>query len=286
MRHVFSRIRWVLIVALASHAPLRADTNPPAVPAGATHRATAPTAGSVKAIVVRSWRFQGAIWQYLSDNWSQYGTTPIQIDDQTLLGVGSFTLQQLEASGASVVIVSDPAGGLMQWTAQEVQDLEQYARQGHDLIGTYLLFQYDQVDNRALAPLWGLRPDLAYDTGSPPPAAAATTPLLVPSHCLFARLTDPLPQGGWPFVEAPVDGSWDPDDLAEATMLARSADGHNIVTEYLGPGYRASYISYMPEYESQAHAPSVQFLYNAIVCAAGPTGATSGTWGQLKSLYR
>jgi hypothetical protein len=60
----------------------------------------------------------------------------------------------------------------------------------------------------------------------------------------------------------------------------------DIVTEYLGPGDRASYISSMPEYRSQIHAASVQYLYNAIVCGAGPTGATGGTWGRLKSLYR
>jgi hypothetical protein len=248
------------------------------------------TGQGVTAIVVRSWGSAGQseqlVWEHLNQNWALYGPTPVSIDYTTLTDVSSFTLADLENSGASVVIVSDPAGGGQQWTPAEVAALGSYAQQGHDLVGTFHMFRWLNFDNRILAPLWGLRQDLEYDFEYPPPNAAPAAPLLVPTHCLFTSITDPLEVGGFPYVQVPMDGSWDPEDLEGASFLARSPDGRNVVTEYLGPGYRASFISYMPEFQAGLHAKSTQYVYNSIVCNALPTRSASSTWGRLKSLYR
>ena len=90
----------------------------PGAPGG---RPAPPIAGTIKAVVVKSWggcSSAGLVWDDLNLNWSNYGTTPIQIDysDPSLCG-SSFTLAALEASGANVVILSDPSGGPQQYSA-------------------------------------------------------------------------------------------------------------------------------------------------------------------------
>ena len=229
-------------------------------------------------------RFGALVWDYLNANWSLYGSVPIFIDSNTLHDVPSFTLSDLQNSGADVVIVSDPAGHFRQWTAAEANALATYASQGHPLIGTYLLFEYGGVDNRMLAPLWGLRSDLAYNTDEIDSATAAD--ILSPGDCLFTRIADPLDQGGYPYVQVPVDSSWDPSDLGGATFLARSQDGRNIVTSYSSGNIRATFISYMPEFQDGSQSDATQYLYNAIVCPFPVTPVATSSWGRIKTLYR
>jgi len=240
----------------------------------------------VKALVVRSWGWsnppQELVWEHLNQHWGLYGNIPVTIDYSKLNY--PLTLQDLIALGPDVVIVSDAAGGGQQWSASEVTALEAYAQMGHNLVGTYALLQYSSTDNRALAPLWGLRSDLAYGGDD---YAEASSSIFAPGHCLFKAISDPLDQGGFYRVQAPLDGSWDAGDFAGATVLARSPNGRNIVTEYVARSYRAFYISYMPEYVLVTlHPESTQYIYNAIVCPAGITAAAGTTWGALKVLYR
>lgn len=256
------------------------STTPPGPP-----QVAAP--GVVKAVVVRSWGYGSSVlvWDYLNANWSSYGTIPIFIDSSTLQDVPSVTLSVLENSGADVVIVSDPAGVVRPWTAPEIAALNSYADQGHPLIGTYALLQWEVTDNRALAPLWGLRPDLGYNAGFDYPAAPSAQ-IFSPLHCLFVGIVNPLDVGGFPYVQLPLDGSWDPADLAGATFLARSENGHNIVTEYVSGNHHAYYISYMPEYQSGTDFDATQYLYDAIVCNFRATPVARATWGRIKTLYR
>ena len=243
--------------------------------------------GDVHAVVVKSWGSgSGAlVWDHLHNNWSNYGSIPISIDYTTLHEAASFTLQDLQNSGADVVIVSDPAGGLWQWSPAEIAALQSYAQQGHNLVGTYILFQWDTNDNRGLAPLWGLRSDLVYNSSGEEPASP-TTPLLVPVHCLFDGISDPLDTGGFPFVQVPLnDTSWDPNDMNGAQIVARSADGNNVVTSYDGPGYFASYISYMPEYQGGEFFEATKYLYNAIVCTPLSTSVEEMSWGRIKATF-
>lgn len=273
------------IVLLVTSASFGAATSPPSGTAPQTSPGIT-TPAAIKAIVVGSWGYGSSelVWDFLNANWSLYGSVPIFIDSSTLHVVASFTLSDLQNSGADVVIVSDPSGGTRQWTAAEASALAAYASQGHPLIGTFLLLQYATFDNRMLAPLWGLRSDLTY-TGADVHSATSAD-ILSPGDCLFTRIENPLDQGGYPFVQVPMDGSWDPSDLAGATFLARSQDGRNIVTFYSSSSIRATYISYMPEYQNGSQFDATQYLYNAIVCPFPVTPVASSSWGRIKTLYR
>jgi hypothetical protein len=278
----------VLVFAslLAATGSIAAGLNPPAstVISGPQQPAGP---GVIRAVVVKSWGGgSGSLsWDYLNNNWSLYGSAPIFIDYTSLHAVPSFTLADLENSGADVVIVSDPAGGLLPWSAAEVAALSSYAGQGHALVGTYLILAYSNIDNRALAPLWGLRSDIGYNTADVTSATSAE--ILSPSSCLFTRISPPLVQGGYPHVQVPAaDLSWDAPDLAGAAFLARSSDGRNVVTTYSNGVSQATFISYMPEYQDGSQFDATQYLYNAIACPFSPTPAAKASWGRLKALYR
>jgi hypothetical protein len=67
--------------------------------------------------------------------------------------------------------------------------------------------------------------------------------------------------------------------------VARSADGNNVVTSYEGPGYFASYISFMPEYQGGEFFEATKYLYNAIVCTPLSTPVESMSWGRIKATF-
>ena len=276
----------ILFLALAQHVGASDATSPP-LHDGVPNSQLAAGPGVVTAIVVRSWGYdsQELIWEHLNQSWNQYGAIPVNINYTLLHFTGPITLQDLLNVGADVVIVSNPAGGHTGWSAGEAAALLSYAQMGHNVVGTYCLLQFSDVDNRALAPIWGLRSDLAYNTVEV--AAASSSSILAPSHCLFRAISPPLDTGGFPRVQVPLDGSWDAGDFAGATVVARSLDGRNVVTEYAGNNYRAFYVSYMPEYRGFGlHFESTQLIYNAIVCPQGITPTTTTTWGTLKVRYR
>ena len=103
----YLRGAWIVVLVLAL-AGLSAD------------RATPAFAGEgVKAVVVRSWSdcgSTGVIWREINANWANHGTTPVHID-YTIpdLCYGPVTYEALAASGADVLIISDPAGGIKQY---------------------------------------------------------------------------------------------------------------------------------------------------------------------------
>ena len=119
-----------------------------------------PAIETIHAVVVKSWGACGSgatLWESLNANWSSYGSTSIEIDySNPDLCNGPITHAALAASGADVVIISDPAGGIQQYSDLEISALSDYAREGHNVIGTFLVFQWYDVDNRGLAPLFGL----------------------------------------------------------------------------------------------------------------------------------
>jgi len=216
--------------------------------------------------VVRSWVGDPdeLIWDYLNQNWDLYGAVEIQIDYTSLGAVDVFSLEDLEAVGADVVIVSDPAGSSNRWSQVEINALQEYAAQGHNLLGTFLLYRHNQYDNRALAPLWGHDPGMEYATVE---AVENSSYVVDPAHCLFTDVGYPMDLGGYPHVQIPQDDlSWDESDMNGATILARSTSGRNAVTSYDAGSHWANYISYMPEYQDGSDRDAAQFLYNAIVC--------------------
>jgi hypothetical protein len=223
-------------------------------------------ASTVTAVIVKSWG-NNPVWADLDANWSNYGTTPVSIDYTTLIS-GDFTYTDLVNSGADVVILSDPAGGLQQYSSAEVAALAKYAKGGHSLLGTYLTFEYDNsegetYDNRALAPLWGLSSTLTYDYVS----ISNQFTKVVSKACLFNKISGSTwMSNGYPYSQVPSSGTWS-GNLDTAKAAADSDDYVGVITGHRAKAYTAIYVSNMPEYQTTG-GDDEQLLYNAITCYA------------------
>lgn len=269
-------IRFVDLLALvalfASFVPSRGrrgSANPPIDPSQDLRPAPAagpdgqgPDAGSaVLAALLPSWKSgQANGWIKLASQRSQYGSIPIVIDT-SLAGATGFTREQLVAIGADVLSISNPAGGVVQYSLAEVAAVARYAREGHNVLGTFLVFRWSTAFNHGLAPSFGLREDLRY------------TPRSLPISNQFQVLLDtPLTHGlgaqGWmssgnPFTEILRGGvTRNVAGLAGAVPVAQ-CDGYKaIVSLFCAPTYSAVFISNMPEYFG--NASDQQLFYNAI----------------------
>jgi hypothetical protein len=264
-----------LVLALAAPAPQGPQSFNPPRPHFQPAPVVAPsTPGAVRAALVRSWNSGlASAWGELNRDWSLYGRVPIAID-ASLGGADVFTYAELVASGADVVILSDPCGGNQQFSAQEVADLEQYVAEGHNLIGTYLTFYRDTgtnlYDNRALTPLFGFAPGLAFAPYSSDQPISnqfrllRTSPLfrgmvLTSTGTLRGRTWD---SHGYAYTQVEADLRWDAEELGAARPVAQCDDRHGIVTVYDAPTYSALYFSNMPEWYGERN--DKQLLYNAI----------------------
>jgi len=235
-------------------------------PAGPADANTTET--TITAVLVKSWSAcppptSLTIWDELNSRWSDYGTIPIVIDtDHPQLCPGPFTYADLVSSGADVIILSNPAGGVEQYSPDEIAALEQYALDGHRLIGTFMLMQdpsHPAIDNRGLAPLFGLPASASYGSiGLPSPAYT----LLQPSHALFAGMSNPYSSAGYAVSQVPADNSWDTADLDGAEILAQTSDSRGVILAYYASTYDAIYITSMPEYGGNTQ--DERFLYNAL----------------------
>jgi len=214
----------------------------------------------VKAIVIKSWySSQGElIWQHINDNWWKYGSTEVIIDYTSLIAVESFTFQDLMNSDANVLIISDPSGGLNQYSQTEKQALFDYCSLGNNLLGTYLVVQYDTIDNRLLAPLWGFDDTIQYDTSS----VSAIYYYQDTTSYLFTNINEPYISSGFQHSQIPVGGNWITSGLNGAEVVGLTEDTIAIITEYNAGNYWSIYISNMPEYLGDSL--DAQFLYNAI----------------------
>lgn len=222
---------------------------------------------TIQAVVVRSWDgCESDLWDELNTHWSSYGSTPVYVNDSNpYLCSGTITYANLVASGADVVILSDPGGGIQQYSASEIAALQQYAQAGHNLIGTYILFQWYSVDNRGLAPLFGVSPGIVFNTNE-----LGTTPtynLLEPGNVLFRNMSNPYVSNGYPYTQVPADNSWDASDLNGGRFIAKTADRRAAIILYNAPSYNAIYITNMPEFGGGSR--DYQFLYNAITYGGG-----------------
>lgn len=236
--------------------------SPPLPEGRPPHLATAPSArGGITAVVVKSWGDGGAsAWQELNDEWPLYGDIPIIIDTTTL-GGGDFTFQDLVDTGADVVILSDTAGGVQQYSASEIDAINAYASIGHNVLGTYIAFQWVDIDNRGLAPVFGLRSDLLYNTVEV--GISNEFNVIDFGNPLFQGIPDQWTSEGYAATQLPSqDLRWDEPDLAGAEFAAQSDDFKAMISVYDGGAYTGIYVSNMPEYFGGSL--DKQLLYNAI----------------------
>ncbi|HEX9311775.1 MAG TPA: hypothetical protein VGA30_02970 [Actinomycetota bacterium] len=275
-RLVVPALLLVSAVALSTNAgPAVASSPNPARPAAMrahAHRSTGPSGATITAVVVKSWgqcSSGSLIWDDLNANWSSYGTIPISIDysNPSLCGSGTVTLAALEASGANVVILSDPAGGVQQFSPDEVTALQTYLEEGHNIIGTYLTFAYPTggIDNSALAPLFGLKATAGWTGGTT--VVTPTYRLRYPGLPLFRNISNPYVSAGYNYAQTPGDGAWSINELQGGKLVGRTADAMGaIVARKAAAGYYSVFISNMPEYVGGT--TDKQFFYNAIIFPA------------------
>ncbi len=271
-RFVLPALLLATAVTLATNAASAVASSPnPARPAATgAHRSATPDGATITAVVVKSWGqcFSGSlIWDDLNANWSSYGSIPISIDysNPSLCGNGTVTLAALEASGANVVILSDPAGGNQQFSTDEVNAIRTYLQEGHNIIGTYLTFAYSTIDNTALAPLFGLKSTAGWTGGTS--VVTPTYALRYPGLPLFRNISNPYVSSGYNYAQTPGDGAWSSNELHGGKLVGRTADAMGaIVARKAAAGYYSVFISNMPEYVGST--VDEQFFYNAIIFPA------------------
>jgi len=271
-RLVLPALLLATAVTLATNAASAVASSPnPARPAATgAHRSATPDGATITAVVVKSWGqcFSGSlIWGDLNANWSSFGSIPIYIDysNPSLCGNGTVTLAALEASGANVVILSDPAGGNQQFSTDEVNAIRTYLQEGHNIIGTYLTFAYSTIDNTALAPLFGLKSTAGWTGGTS--VVTPTYALRYPGLPLFRNISNPYVSSGYNYAQTPGDGAWSSNELHGGKLVGRTADAMGaIVARKAAAGYYSVFISNMPEYVGST--VDEQFFYNAIIFPA------------------
>jgi len=231
-----------------------------AAKAAVNHRTTdlAP-AKTVKVSILKSWG-DNSIWDAMSTNWQNFGKIPVAVDDTYISS--DFTYQNLVDSKANVIVLSNPAGGIQQYSSAEIAAVAKYAKKGHTVLGTYLVFQWSTIDNRALAPVFGLSSTITYNT-----SAVGISNLFEKKKaksCLLKRITGSSWQSdGYAFTQVPATGSWT-GHLGKAKAVAESDNFVGVVTAYTAPTYTGVYISNYPEYNGGTD--DEQLLYNAVTC--------------------
>jgi hypothetical protein len=217
-------------------------------------------AGTVKIVLLKSWG-QTSIWGDMGSNWQNFGKIPVTVDDSTYID-SDFTYQDIVASKANVIVLSDPAGGVQQYSAAEIAAVSKYAKKGHTVIGTYLVFQWSGVDNRGLAPVFGFSSKIEYNT-----SAVGISNLFdktKKNECLLKGITGSSWQSdGYPYTQVPATGSWK-GHLGKATAVAESDSYLGIVSFYKAPTYTGVFVSNFPEYNGGTD--DEQLLYNASTC--------------------
>jgi len=208
----------------------------------------------------------------LDVNWVKYGSTPLTIDKSLI--DSDFTYESLLNTDADVLWLCNPAGasigGNRRYTPAEVAAIEQYASEGHSILGTYKVFQAADADNRGLAPIFGLRQDINYNT-SIVPTNNQTFNILDTGHPLFEGIDNPYDSNGYSNAQVPADDfKWDTDtgDFGSAVLLAKTDNKRGVITWYETDSYHAIFISEMPEQggflPGAEYQPDMQFLYNAL----------------------
>ena len=246
-------------VQLAAQEASPAKEIAPRITYNRTNAETVPS-GAVKVLLLKSWG-QTSIWDDMSTNWQNFGKKPVTVDTTTYID-SDFTYQNLVSSKANVIVLSDPAGGIQQYTPAEIAAVAKYAKKGHTVIGTYAVFQWSTVDNRGLAPVFGFSSKITYNT-----TAVGISNLFEKTkakECLLKRITGSSWQSdGYPFTQVPTTGSWT-GHLGKATAVAESDKFLGLVSFYTAPTYTGVFVSNFPEYNGGTD--DEQLLYNAVTC--------------------
>lgn len=249
-----------LVIALTAMAfaqnPIPSLSAAPPATLAANHTMNAP-ARTVTAIIVKSWG-DNPVWADLNANWSTYGKIAVSIDHTSLIN-SDFTYRDLVNSKANMIILSDVAGGVKQYSSAEFAAIAKYAKKGHSVLGTYAMFQSGATDDRGLAPVFGLSSTLTYSfTG------ISNNFKKDGKACLLNKIPSSWLSNGYNQSQMPSSGSWT-GNLGKAKAVADSDTFVGVISLYRTKTYTGIYVSNMPEYQTTG-GDDEQLLYNAITC--------------------
>lgn len=206
-------------------------------------------------------------WATLNANWPHYGSVPVSISTTGDLCEGTFTLADLEASGADTVIL-DTTAAFYTLTPDEVQALQTYLDEGHTFVGEGTVFQWNHRHvNNGLAPLFGLAEQSSWYVSngtdkSPHYKLQEQDP---DAAVLLRSVANPYVSNAYGATQKPSSKKWDSAVLNGARYLAIVHSHRDAVTVYDAPAYTAIYVSSMPAFFDYSTPDDLQFLYNAIV---------------------
>lgn len=198
----------------------------------------------------------------LQNNWMSYGLcAPVFISVAP-----GFTAADIAATGAHVVLVSNPGGGTTQYSAMELDAVRSHVEAGDSGFVTTYLLRFDVYDNSAIADLGGVEPTTLTNTNSVACNPAidvldAGHPLAIGLPASF-DLVPVFPEAASPNV------AWSSALVDPAEIVASSDDGLNVAIAYEGDAWRGVTLSTFTEYNSTAGGR--QLLYNALLWASSP----------------
>ncbi|MCK4444071.1 MAG: hypothetical protein KAW09_05980, partial [Thermoplasmata archaeon] len=199
----------------------------------------------------------------LNTNWETYGTTPIEIDWDTL-NKTSITYTDIANSGADVLVISSSIGlgSPQSWselTYTEIAAIKQYTVEGHGLIATGTTFNSVIPRNDALTEMFGIV-NQTYDLDT---EGDDTLEHVSAAHPILTNVADPFTVG-LNYTTTPADGSWDAADLRPGSLggtYVASTPGPDVTTMVV-EFKKLVYFSWVPEWFGTAD--DKQILYNAM----------------------
>jgi len=220
-----------------------------------------------KVVIVRSMGTKSGVvintWKDLNANWESYGTTPLEIDWDSLNNT-DITYSDIASTGADVLVVSISAQlGLAQaWselTYSEIAAIKLYTVEGHGLIATGTTFYWTIPNNDALTDMFGIV-NQTYDYYEGIEADLNHESV---GHPLLTNVAaDPFTIGETKSTAPQDDSMWNDTDLRPGSLggiyVARSDGFTTALVEFK----QLVYFSWLPEWFG--NATDKQILYNAM----------------------
>lgn len=268
----------LFVVALAFGGQAFAQRPDPPLPASSGTRSLQVTPlqkqpGTVTILFLKSWECGGSwtLWDDLKTNWPNFGNIPISIDDTTYI-CDDFTYQDIVNSAPDVLVLSNPAGGLQQYSAAEIQAVKEYASAGHVVVGTYLVFEWSNVDNSELAPIFGFQPipGVGHLKGYTNGPITNDFVKRESSSCLMTGIPGSSWRSeGYAYSQFPsASGKWTQRALEKVKpapiLVAYESDQLALITSRQSGNFASVFISNYPE--TSGGTDDEQLLYNSVTC--------------------
>jgi hypothetical protein len=209
------------------------------------------------------WSNSSLAWSDVAANSSSYGDCIIN----SFLTVSSpFSLSDLQATGADVLLVSNSGGGGVQYSTAEMDAIGDFVQAGSGGLMTTYLLSNTNTDNGDLAEWFGVDSSQLGTSSTP---ASTVVSVQDASHPLATNLAASFNAGGYGQSQT-VSSTWSAALLSGASIVMQDASGEASVIAYENNGARGVWVTWMAEY-SNTTLDGEQLLYNGLIWAAGYT---------------